>query len=42
MGAAYKVLVRKPEVNTLLPRPRRAWEDNIKIGLQEMENECVE
>ena len=26
----------KPEGKTLLGRPRRRWEDNIKIDLQEM------
>ena len=28
---AYRVLVRRPEVK----RPRRRWEDNIKMDLQE-------
>jgi hypothetical protein len=42
MRNSYKVLVRKPEENALLPRLRRAREDNIKIDLQEMENELVE
>jgi hypothetical protein len=27
----YMVLVRKPEGKRLLGRPRRRWEDNIKI-----------
>jgi hypothetical protein len=31
----YRVLVGKPEVKTPLGRPRRRWEDNIKMGLQE-------
>jgi len=29
----YRVLVRKPEGKRPLGRPRRRWEDNIKIGL---------
>jgi hypothetical protein len=28
---AYRVLVRKPERKISLGRPRRRWEDNIKI-----------
>ena len=32
----YRVLVRKPEVRGPLGRPRRRWEDNIKMDLQEM------
>jgi hypothetical protein len=31
----YRVLVGKPEGNKPLGRPRRRWEDNIKIDLQE-------
>jgi len=31
-----KVLVRKPEGKRPLERPRRRWEDNIKIDLQEV------
>jgi len=34
--SAYRVLVRKPEVERLVVRPRHGWEDNIKIGLQEV------
>jgi len=30
------VLVRKPEVKRPLGRPRRRWEDDIKIDLQEL------
>jgi hypothetical protein len=30
---AYWSLVRNPEVKKSLGRPRRGWEDNIKIGL---------
>jgi len=32
----YRVLVEKTEGKRPLWRPRRRWEDNIKIGLQEM------
>jgi len=30
----YRVLVRKPEGKRPLERPRRRWEDNIKMDLQ--------
>jgi len=32
----YRVLVGKPEGKRPLGRPRRRWEDNIKMALQEM------
>ena len=32
----YRVLVGKPEGKTPLGRPRRRWEDNIKMGLQKV------
>ena len=32
----YRVLVGKPEGMRLLGRPRRRWEENIKLGLQEV------
>ena len=32
----YWVLVGKPEEKRLLGRPRRRWEDNIKMDLQEV------
>jgi len=32
----YRVLVRKPEGKRALGRPRRRWEDNIKMDLQEV------
>jgi hypothetical protein len=32
----YGVLVGKPEGQWQLGRPRRRWEDNIKMGLQEV------
>jgi hypothetical protein len=35
--SAYRVLGKKPKVKITLARPRRRWEDNIKVDLQEME-----
>jgi hypothetical protein len=32
----YKVLVGKPEGKRTLGRPRRRWEDNIRVVLQEV------
>ena len=32
----HKVLVVKPEGQILLERPRRRWEDNIKMDLEEV------
>jgi len=32
----YRVLVGKPEGNRPLGRPRRRWEGNIKMDLQEV------
>jgi hypothetical protein len=32
----YRVLVGKPDGKRPLGRPRRRWEDNIKMDLQEM------
>ena len=32
----YRVLVGKPEGKEPLGRPRRRWEGNIKMGLQEV------
>jgi hypothetical protein len=37
----YKVLVGKPEGKRPLGRPRRKWEDNIRIDLQEMGCGCM-
>jgi len=34
--AVYRVLVGKPEGNRPLGRPRRRWENNIKMDLQEV------
>jgi hypothetical protein len=33
---AYKILVGRPEGRRPLGRPRRRWEDNIKMDLQEV------
>ncbi|KAJ4445037.1 hypothetical protein ANN_06836 [Periplaneta americana] len=33
---AYRVLVRRPEGKRPLGRPRRRWEDNIKVDLREV------
>jgi hypothetical protein len=32
----YRVLVGKPEGKRLMGRPRRRWENNIKMDLQEV------
>jgi hypothetical protein len=32
----YRVLVGKPDGKRPLGRPRRMWEDNIKMGLREI------
>jgi hypothetical protein len=32
----YRVLVRKPEGNNLLGRPRHRWKENIKMYLPEV------
>jgi hypothetical protein len=33
---AYRILVGRPGERRPLGRPRRRWEDNIKMGLQEV------
>jgi hypothetical protein len=33
---AYNILVRRPEGRRPLGRPRRRWEDNIKMNLREI------
>jgi len=38
----HRVLVRKPEGKRPLGRPRRRWEDNIKMDLQEVECGCMD
>jgi len=35
-GGVYRVLVGKPECKRQLGRPRRRWEDNIKVDIQEV------
>jgi hypothetical protein len=37
MRNAYKMMVGNPEGKTLLGRPRRRWEENIKIYLRQIE-----
>jgi hypothetical protein len=37
-----RVLVGKPEGRRLLGRPRRRWEDNIKMDLLEVGCGCVD
>ena len=37
---SVKVLVGKPEGKRPLGRPRRRWEDNIKMDLQEVGRGC--
>ena len=42
---AYRVLVGKPEEKRPLGRPRRRWEDNIKMDLREVgcdPGECID
>ena len=36
MRGVYRVLVGKPQGNRTLGRPRRRWEDNITMDLQEV------
>ena len=36
----HRVLVGKPEGKRPLGRPRRRWEDNIKMYLQEVGGDC--
>ena len=36
----HRVLVGKPERKRPMGRPRRRWEDNIKMDLQEVEGGC--
>jgi len=39
---AYKIFVGKPEGKRPLGRPRRRWEDNIRLGLEELGQEVVD
>jgi hypothetical protein len=36
----HRVLVGKPEAKRPFARPRRRWEDNIKLDLQEVGGAC--
>jgi hypothetical protein len=36
----HRVLVGKPEGRSLLGRPRRRWEDNIKMDVEEVGGGC--
>jgi hypothetical protein len=36
MWHAYVILAGKPEGKIPLGKPRRRWEDNIKMGLKEV------
>jgi hypothetical protein len=38
----HRVLVGKPEGKRPLGRPRRRWEDNIKMDFQEVGGRCVD
>ena len=38
----YRVLVGKPEGKRPLGRPRRRWEDNIKMDLQKVGCEAID
>jgi hypothetical protein len=38
----YRVLVGKPEGQRQFGRPRRRWEDNIKMDLQEVGCGCMD
>ena len=39
-GGVHSVLVGKPEGKRPFGRPRRRWEDNIKMDLQEVGGSC--
>jgi len=41
-SGVYRVLVGKPGGKRPLGRPRRRWEDNIKMDLQEMASEGMD
>ena len=38
--SVHKILVGKPEGKRTLGRPRRRWEDNIKMDIQEVGMGC--
>jgi hypothetical protein len=35
-SGAYRILVGRPERKTTLGRPKRRWEDNIKMDIQDV------
>jgi hypothetical protein len=35
-NSAYRVLVRKPDRKRPLMRPKRRWEDNVRMELREI------
>jgi hypothetical protein len=39
---AYKILVGKTEGKSLPGRPRRRWEENIRMGLREIRCKIVD
>jgi hypothetical protein len=39
--SVYRVLIGRPEGKRPLGRPRRRWEDNIKIDLREIGNDAA-
>jgi len=39
-GGVHRVLVWKPKGKRPMGRPRRRWEDNIKMDLQEVGGAC--
>jgi len=42
ISGVYRVLVGKPDGKRTLGRPRRRWEDNIKMDLQEVGCGCMD
>jgi hypothetical protein len=42
MAVPSVILVGKPEGKRHLGRPRRSWEDNIRLGLKETGREIVD
>jgi hypothetical protein len=42
MRNAYNIFVGKPEGSMLFGRPRRRWEDNIRMDLKEIGWEVVD
>jgi hypothetical protein len=42
MRNAYRILIGKPEAKRPLGRPRRRWEDNIRMDLKEIGYQNVE